>query len=121
MDRAAVGALVAGVILAVAGVAVVALGRLGQRGRLPLQAWAGIRTRSTMRSDESWMAAHRAGGPLIEFAGWSAVALGGVAALLSAADERWTTAITLAPVGIFLVLLVAGGIRGDQAARRVNS
>jgi hypothetical protein len=121
MSDAAVGELVAGVVLAVAGVAVVVLGRLGQRGRLPLQAWAGIRTRSTMRSHEAWMAAHRAGGPLMEAAGWSAMALGSVAALLCAADGRWTTALTLAPVGIFLLLLVAGGIRGDQAARRVSS
>lgn len=121
MNDADTGAQIAGVVVAVAGVAAVVLGRLGQRGRLPMQPRAGIRTRSTMRSDDAWMAAHRTGGPLIEVAGWSAVVLGSVAALLCAADERWTTALTLAPVSIFLVLLVTGGLRGDQAARRVNS
>lgn len=29
-------------------------------GRLPRNQWAGIRTRSTMRSDQAWMAGHRA-------------------------------------------------------------
>jgi len=62
MNDAEMGTLIAGVIVAVAGVAVVVVGRLMQQGRLPLQAWAGIRTRSTMRSDDAWMAAHRAGG-----------------------------------------------------------
>ena len=121
MNDADTGAQIAGVVVAVAGVAAVVLGRLGQRGRLPMQPWAGIRTRSTMRSDDAWMAAHRTGGPLMEVAGWCAVVLGSAAALLSAASERWTTSLTLAAAGILLVLIVGGGIRGVRAARRVRS
>lgn len=121
MDHAAVSALVAGVVLVASGVAIVVVGRMGRQGRLPRQHWAGIRTPSTMRSNDAWLAAHRTGGPLMEVAGWCAVVLGSAAALLSAASERWTTSLTLAAAGILLVLIVGGGIRGVRAARRVRS
>lgn len=119
MDDAAVNALVAGVVLAAGGVALVAVGRLGRQGRLPRQHWAGIRTSSTMATHDAWMAAHRAGGPLIEVAGWSATALGCGAALLCAADPQWSIALTMAAAGIVLLGAGSGVIRGVRAARRV--
>ena len=125
MDDAVVNALVAGVVLAAAGVvlaaagvALVAVGRLGRQGRLPRQHWSGIRTPSTMASDDAWMAAHRAGGPLIEVSGWSAAALGSGAALLCVADPHWSTALTMAAAGVVLLGATSGVIRGVRAARR---
>lgn len=120
MDSPAVDPLVAGCVLAAGGVVVAMVGRRGQQGRLSRQHWAGIRTPSTMRSDEAWSAAHRAGGMPMEIVGWAAVALGGVAALLCATDQSWTTALPLTAVGLLLLGVIYGGIRGVRAARRLR-
>lgn len=120
MDRSAVGVLVAGSVLAVGGVVIAMVARRGRQGRLPRQPWAGIRTPSTMRSDDAWMAAHRAGGMPIEVAGWAAAALGGASVLLCATDQSWTTALPLTAAGLLLSGGTYGGIRGVRAARRLR-
>ena len=74
-----------------------------------------------MRSDETWLAAHRAGGGAIELAGWVAAVLGGAAALLRAPDQRWTIALTLIAGAVFVLGVTYGGIRGVRAARRCTN
>jgi len=56
----------------------------------------------------------------MEIVGWAAVALGGVAALFCATDQSWTTALPLTAVGLLLLGVIYGGIRGVRAARRLR-
>ena len=51
------------VVFLVASLVVAEIGRRGAAGTLPRNHIAGIRVPSTMRDDESWAIAHRAGGP----------------------------------------------------------
>ena len=116
VNKASLDVLIPPLILVVAGIVVAILGRRGRQGRLPRQDWAGIRTPSTMRSDEAW----RAAGILMETSGWVAAALGCTAALLFAAGLSWATVLMLAATGLLLVGVAYAGVRGVQAARRVG-
>lgn len=120
MNNPVVAALVGGMALAAVGVGIAMVGRRGRQGRLPRQHWAGIRTPSTMRSDATWLEAHRSGGLPLEIAGWATAALGGASALLSATDQSWTAALPMTAVGILLVGAIDGGVCGVLAARRVR-
>ncbi len=108
--------VIVAVLLIVGGVLVGWLGWLGRNGRLTRNAWAGIRTRTTMQSDGTWTAAHRAGGGWIIVGGIVMIATG-VAMLLTDDD---TTASIVALVGTFglFVLVLIGGWLGQQAAKR---
>lgn len=100
--------------LALAGVAWAA-----SRDKLPLNGWAGIRLPSTMRTDETWYAAHRAAAPWF---GWSAV----VAALavpmpfvgITTGATGWAV---VAVCAVVLVLVFVGGVRGRRAALAVTA
>lgn len=66
-----------------AGVIVVALGRMAATGRLPRNVLAGIRIPSTMRSDEAWHAGHLAAASALTVSG-----LGPIAAALVVGAKR---------------------------------
>jgi SdpI/YfhL protein family len=108
-------------LLVVAGAALVAVGVLGWRRRLPRNPFAGVRTVSTLRDDETFAVGnHVSALPTI---GAGAVAmLGGLAAFAAPAPGGGLgprlTLVVLATVGM-LVLTVIGGVLGDRAARRV--
>ncbi len=65
---------VAFLALLVAGMALIVMGWLGLQGRLPRQAFAGIRTPYAMANDEQWEAVHRFGAPWMVFGGVACVA-----------------------------------------------
>jgi hypothetical protein len=67
---------VVAIVNAVVGVFAVVIARLSAAGRLPRQGLVGIRIPSTMRSDETWVAGHRAAAPAMTVAGAGAVAFG---------------------------------------------
>ena len=120
VDSPEFGAIFAGCVLAAAGSLVAFIGRLGRQGRLPRQHWAGIRTPSTMRSDDAWRVAHRAGGLAMEVAGWIAAALGLLSVVLAPADLIGPEALPLVAAGVLLVGVSIGGVRGVRAARRLS-
>ena len=95
------------------------IGWLGVKGRLPRQHWAGIRLPSTMRSDETWRAAHVAGGPWLVAGGLVSV-IGGVGLLLVRPTAAAAAEVSLALVGALLVLVLVGGTIGVRAARRID-
>ena len=68
--------IVLAIVLTGAGVALTWIGRKATKGTLKRNRWAGIRTKSTMASDEAWEAAHRAGGELMTWAGYGSVVIG---------------------------------------------
>jgi uncharacterized membrane protein len=63
----------------IAGVALLAVGLLGWRQRLPRNRFAGIRTPATLRSDAAFIAANRVAAPPILAAGVIYAAAGGLA------------------------------------------
>lgn len=90
----------------------------GRRGQLKLNAFAGIRTRTTMRSEKAWQAAHRAGGAWMIVGGGLFLVTGmGVAV---ATDETTAGVVALVGTSVAIVPLFVGGWLGQQAARRVS-
>ena len=108
-----------GLLWLVVGVVIARIGWLGVKGRLPRQHWAGIRLPSTMRSDETWRAAHRAGGPWLVAGGLVGV-LGGAGLLLVRPTATVAAEASLVVVGALLVLFLVAGTFGVRAARRVD-
>lgn len=109
---------IAAVALIIAGVAIVGAGAMGRAGRLSRQSWIGIRTRTTLASDENWYAAHEAGAGWI-MGGGVVMAIGGVLTLF--ADSEDTAAVfALATTVVALVPILIGGLRGQAAARRLG-
>jgi hypothetical protein len=101
------------------GAGVVGAGWAGMTGRLPRQHWAGIRLPSTMRSDQTWRAAQRAGGPWLVAGGLVGV-IGGAGLLLVRPTAAVAAEVSLALVGALLALVLVGGTVGVRAARRVD-
>ena len=106
-----------GLLWLVAGGAITAIGIAGMRGRLPRQHWAGIRLPSTMRSDEAWNAAHRAGGPWLLAAGLVPAACG-LSLVLARPGDELAAAVSLAAAGWLLAMVVAAGVVGVRAVSR---
>lgn len=102
-----------GGVLLLAGVALVGVGALGWRGRLPRNRFAGVRTAATMRSPEAFAVANRVAGPPTVAAG-SVLAVGGG---FTAAATGPAAAVVPAVCTVGgLALVVAGGLLGHQAA-----
>jgi uncharacterized membrane protein len=102
-----------GAMLLLAGAALLTVGLLGWRRRLPRNRFAGIRTPATLRSAAAFSTANRVAAPPVLAAG-AVCALGG--ALVFGTDGPALTVI-LAVVGVGAVgLLLAGGLLGHRAA-----
>ncbi|HVE93782.1 MAG TPA: SdpI family protein [Acidimicrobiales bacterium] len=89
---------------------------LGATGRLPRNRWAGMRTKATMASDESWAAGHRASAPATAVAGVLTL-VAGVADAVTSFDYITQRRVTLAVGVVILVIVCIGGIQADRAAR----
>lgn len=113
--------LIGALVMAVAGVVVVVVAVAARSGRLRRNHVAGIRLPSTMRSDETWLAAHRAGFWPTALGGAVAVAGGVIAAVvvLARGDDGVGAGIVLGTAAVLLAGVVIGGVLGVKAARRV--
>ncbi len=103
-----------GVILALAGLIVIGVAIRGWQGRLSRNYVAGVRTPSTMRSDEAFRIANKVAAPL-GVTGGAVMVVGGVVGV--ALPGRAGGPTVLATVGIAVILIVVGGLRGVRAAR----
>jgi hypothetical protein len=108
---------IAGLLLCVAGIALVVVGVLSRQGRLPRNMWVGLRSNTIMRTDETWYAAHTAGGPWLLAAAGVAFALAAVAFLGSSWQSIRTLAILL--LGLMIACLFLAVAYGDRAARKI--
>ncbi|QGK71888.1 hypothetical protein GIY23_22420 [Allosaccharopolyspora coralli] len=108
--------LVSGV-LAIGGVALIAVAWLSFQGKLPRNRYAGVRTPATLRSDEAFDVGNRVAAP--------ATVAGGLVALISAAAMALagsgTTGLVLAVGGVVgaFSLVFAAGVLGNRAAEAV--
>ncbi len=109
--------MIVGAALAAAGLALLLVGVLGWRRRLPRNRFAGVRTLATLRDDETFAVGNQVGAPLSIAAGGVAV-LGGVALLAVPSVTAGWVVLALALVTV-VVFTVAGGVLGDRAAARV--
>ena len=90
--------VLAALVVVLGGAGVLVVGWLAGRDRLPRNGWAGIRTMTTLRDDETWYAAHRAGS-------WWLVAGGAIALAIGLLLLAWRPA-----EAVTIVLLVAAGV-----------
>lgn len=104
-------------LLVLGGLALLVVGVLGWRRRLPRNRWAGVRTVNTLRDDETFAVGNQVGAPLTLGGGGIAV-LGGLVALTAPATSVAGTLVVLTGLGA-LGLTIAGGVLGDRAAQRV--
>lgn len=102
-----------GVVLLVAGAALLTVGLLGWRGRLPRNRFAGIRTPATLRSDAAFAVANRVAAPPVLAAGAICATAGALA--LGADGAMLTVIVGVAGVGT-IALLIAGGLLGHRVA-----
>jgi uncharacterized membrane protein len=104
-----------GVVLIVAGLGVVAVAWAAATGRLKRNWIAGLRLRSTMRSDAAWLAAHRtAEGPFV--ATGAVMVIGGIVLAVSSRMTAESVALGTTVIGVTLALVA--GYQGSRAARR---
>jgi hypothetical protein len=116
-----VGAIVAcvqastllGLILVIAGVALLTVGLLGWRQLLPRNRFAGIRTPATLRSETAFIVANRVAAPPVFAAGALCTVGGGLA--LRAAGPMLPVVVSVTGAGV-IGLLLAGGLLGHRAA-----
>ncbi|MDH6675820.1 putative membrane protein [Rhodococcus sp. LBL1] len=101
----------------IAGAVIVWTARAAASGRLGRNPYVGVRTPSTMASDTTWIAAHRASRPLTEIGGWLAI-VAGLGALVPM-DESMLTAVGIAGAGCLVGFALAGAWFGVRAARAV--
>jgi uncharacterized membrane protein len=109
---------IAAVALIVGGIAIVAAGAMARAGMLTRQSWIGIRTRTTMASDEAWYAAHAAGATWVMIGG-VLMAAGGVVTLFTESEDT-AGIVALVTVALALVPIAIGGFKGQGAARQAS-
>ncbi len=106
----------AGIVVVLAGLLVVWLAIRSRQGRLSRNYVAGVRTRSTMRSDEAFRIANKAAAPFTLVSGLLFVVTGVVAAIV---PVRTATVVLLTGVVIAGVVIVVGSVTGVRAAQKV--
>ncbi|MCI2956832.1 SdpI family protein [Agromyces atrinae] len=117
MDGDTVGRIIVGLVMIAAGVLVIWLARATASGRVGRNDIAGIRTPSTMATDDAWLAAHiRAKRPTI-FAGVASLVTG-AAALLPLPTPVVGIGV-VAGAGVMIAFVIHGSVVGTAAAREV--
>jgi len=108
--------LVPAIIEVLAGFIVVWLAIRMWQGRVARGSAAGVRTRSTMRSDAAFETANKAAAP-VTGAGGAMLAVGGV--LAAVLPKHLFGVFVFGGVGVFLVLCILGAAVGVRASRSV--
>ncbi|MGH3901083.1 MAG: SdpI family protein [Pseudonocardiaceae bacterium] len=108
-------ALLGGILL-IAGGALLTVGLLGWRQRLPRNRFAGVRTPATLRSKAAFIAANRVAAPPVLAAG-AVCAAGGVLAF-GTGGPALAVIVGVAGAGT-IGLLIAGGLLGHRAATAI--
>lgn len=105
-----------GLILVIVGIALLTVGLLGWRQRLPRNRFAGIRTPATLRSDATFVAANRVAAPPVLAAGAVCTVGGGLA--LGSTGPALTIIVAVVGAGA-IGLLLAGGLLGHRVAAAI--
>ena len=109
--------LVFGLVELLVGVGALTVAALGARSRLRRNRFVGVRTATTLRTDETFAVAHRAAAVPFAAAGAVAVLAGG--ALLAGADGALSWALLVVGLLGAVVLMGVAGMVGERAAAAV--
>ncbi len=122
MDDALAGGLIGGGLMLLTGLVIMWMSNRMAEGEFKPNKWAGIRTPSTMKSDEAWYAAHEAGAAAMNAAGMLGATggLAGIIAGLFGASEAVVAGLILAGALPMTILLIVSAVRGIRAARRIG-
>lgn len=112
-------AILLGLLLLAAGVAIFVVGHAAADDKLPLNHAAGIRLPMTMTSEEAWYACHRASATMMQAAGAVPI-FGGVVLLLFRPDNATTSVVAAVFGTLLLVPLGIAVVQGVKAANEVN-
>jgi uncharacterized membrane protein len=104
----------AGIVIVLAGLLIVWLAIRSWQGRLARNYVAGVRTRSTMRSDEAFRIANKAAAPFSLVGGLLFVVTGVVTAIV---PVHTATVVLLTGVVVAAVVIVVGSVMGVRASR----
>lgn len=107
-------ALFLAVLLTVAGIGLIVVGRRAREGRLKRNRWVGIRTTLTLLSDTAWDAAHLAGGSKLSVAGYGPLVAGPL--MLTGPNNGGGATIVFSGLGWMVVWILVAGIIGTRAA-----
>jgi hypothetical protein len=98
------------------GAALLWVGHLAQHGRLRRNRLVGVRTRTTMASEEAWIAAHRASAWSMTASGAVLLAAGTFVLVLRPSETVTGMIIGAGALGM-LAFVVMGGVQGQRAAK----
>jgi SdpI/YfhL protein family len=106
--------IILGIIEVLSGLVVIRMAVVGWQGGLARTGAVGVRTATTVRSDEAFRVANKVAAPLTGIGG-AVLAAGGV---LTAVVPKHLVGIPLfGGVGLFLVLCLLGAVKGIRACR----
>ena len=106
--------IIGSVLLVLGGLGIIGLAVASWHGRLPRNGLAGVRTPSTMRSDEAFRIANKVAAPLTA-AGGAVIAVAGV--LAPVVPVRYAGFPIFGGALLGIALCVAGGVKGVRACR----
>lgn len=106
------------VVMGATGVMLIWMARAAASGRLRRNGFVGIRTPSTMTSDEAWLAAHRRAERPTQVAGVVSLVVALIAVL--PVSENVLVGGVLAGSVVVLAIVIHGAVVGGRAAREVE-
>ena len=114
------GIWIVGLVLLLAGVVLLVVGRKQRAGTLRRNRLVGLRTPQTLRSDAGWYAAHEATAGLVAAAGVVQMLAGTAMLILRPTGDGAIAAIVLGAAAVTVGLVLTAGFRGDRIAESVN-
>ena len=114
------GIWIVGLVLLLAGVVLLVVGRKQRAGTLRRNRLVGLRTPQTLRSDTAWCAAHEATAGLVAAAGVVQILAGAALLVLRPTGDGAIAAIVLGTAAVTVGLVLTAGIRGDRIAAAVK-
>ena len=105
-----------GALFCLTGLVLLGAAWLGATGGLKRNRIAGMRTRSTLASDEAWYAGQRASAWSVAAAGLMTAA-SGIALLAAQPADETTGRVALVVGAIDVVVLIVGGVQANRAAK----
>lgn len=98
--------------IGLAGVVIIWMGWSGAREQLPLNGFAGLKTRAIMESEESWRIAHKAAGTYLMVGGVGCI-VGAIAMLF--VGEGTVTFVAMISTGWTLLWIIIATVMANKA------
>jgi hypothetical protein len=116
------GAVVIGAIFALVGLGMLVIGVRIKDGALPRNRWVGMRTSTTMRSEEAWDAAQRATLPSLWMTAPVLIVLGAVDIWVGfvGGHDRLATGVSVVAIVVVLLMAVYQIAKGTAAAKAAD-